>query len=156
METHSAAKGVAAVAVVVVAVAVAVADKQRQQQHYTHHYVERFSVIDDMGPVSRRGSLRFPSPPVSFSPSLSFSLASLCNAQRRPQRATLHLLCWSEGESEWGSAHPTKGNRVQFKIYKSIYIYSLYFSYIKAPSNHMMIFQVSATLLYIYFFEHHL
>lgn len=56
METHSAqAKGVAAVAVV------AVADKQRQQQHYTHHYVERFSVIDDMGPGSR-GSLSFSLP----------------------------------------------------------------------------------------------
>lgn len=62
METHSAAQQGEGVAVAV-AVAVVAADKQRQQQHYTHHYVERFSVIDDMGPLrdprrSRRSAAR--------------------------------------------------------------------------------------------------
>lgn len=52
METHSAAQQGEGVAVAVaVAVTVVAADKERQQQHYTHHYVERFSVIDDMGPL---------------------------------------------------------------------------------------------------------
>lgn len=85
METHSAAQQGEGVAVAV-AVAVVAADKQRQQQHYTHHYVERFSVIDDMGPL--RDCLEIPEDlaeevPPAPPPSL---------------RATLHLP--NEGERQ--------------------------------------------------------
>lgn len=99
METHSAAQQGEGVAVAV-AVAVVAADKQRQQQHYTHHYVERFSVIDDMGPL--RDCLEIPEDlaeevPPAPPPSLRATLHLPSEGERQSRRHTHALVCSSFG-----------------------------------------------------------
>lgn len=87
-QRRAAQQGEGVAVAVAVAVAVVAADKQRQQQHYTHHYVERFSVIDDMGPF--QDCLEIPEEPEDPDEVPPAPLPSLC--------ATLQLS--SEGETQ--------------------------------------------------------